>query len=181
MDQTGQTLATKGNFQNLVSLAGALADMRATIRGGRQDRVRVKNTPFLQYYPPYSGTAADDVFFNSPKLLVPANKNRISLIISQVMLRGVGASGHYALYSFGYPQFIPGAFNQWGLVIPGFLLNTTLFPTQAGNGSIAIDDIWVTLVKGAVRGPALVTAGYVIAYEGTLAIEGGNNQLGRAA
>jgi hypothetical protein len=80
--------------------------------------------------------------YGTPQLLVPANINRLGITIVQ----GIPPPNGYAEYSYGYPVPIPDEFGviHYGIPITG---QSFYFQGQSRspiNGTISIDDIWVT-------------------------------------
>lgn len=139
----------------------------------------VKNTPFLISWPIYTGTAAD-TFLQSPQILVPANENRVSLNVFQIAVEPNPVPTFAASYSWGYPALAPkvGVGRAFGPLVPGYCL----LPTRAihhlgplGNGTISEDALWVTLDKIIAGGVTGYSPGFVLAYEGVLAIESERN------
>lgn len=140
----------------------------------------VKNTPFLIAWPVYTGTSAD-TFLNSPRILVPANKNRVSLSVFQIAVEPNPVPTFASSFSWGYPALAPkvGVGRAYGPLIPGYCV----LPTRAiyhlgplGNGTISEDALWVTLDKVIAGGITGYSPGFVLAYEGVLAVESERNQ-----
>jgi len=164
------------NFPARVRFGQIIELMRRRLVIGRQVNAPVKNTPFVFIYPPYTGTAAD-TWFNSPRILVPANKNRIGLVIGQTSLDTYTHPSWLAFYSFGYPAMTApaGPGKSYGLVIPGWCLTAGAINVQhlgpLGNGTISEDAVWITVTEFSTLGPPTNTPGYIVAYEQSLAIE----------
>lgn len=146
-------------MQGLNTATKQMRKLAAQTKGGLA--VPVKNTPYL--------INIAKIAIGIPTILVPANQNRVSLNISQLTQQ----NGYYAFYSFGYPVVTEFAFgNVGGIIIPGVLFSAfgTFIPSPPGNGTISEDDLYVTVVG---RNPN--PSGFVIAYEGVLAIESERN------
>ena len=197
MDQFAQQVKSLG-LQRQKSFADAIAAMRQRAAGNPQLGAKVKNTPFLVQYP---GVAAASLlplpdFFNSPQILVPANPNRIGLVLGCLFQQPtlLTVPQFEAFYSFGYPSITapldvvggpPPVGQSWGFPVPGVtvldLLEVSVSTGPLGNGTISTDAVWVTLspAKAYLVLNLDVQPGYIIGYEQSLAIEA--DQRRRAA
>ena len=164
-----------------VALGRALQETRKEVARftSRAISAPVKNTPFLISWPVYTGTAAD-TFLNSPRILVPANKNRVSLSVFQIAVEPNPVPTFAASYSWGYPAVAPvvGVGRAFGTLVPGYCV----LPAFAihhlgplGNGTISEDALWITLDKVIAGGLTGYLPGFVLAYEGVLAVESERN------
>jgi hypothetical protein len=171
------------NPKQEIQLGLALARMRQHNIGAKNVTVAVKQVPFLWWLPPL--TSPTDPIFNAPRILVPANVNRVAFSISVITLNPNVSI--IAYYSFGYPAiqtaFVPplmAGSKTFGFPIPGGSLvpGTGATPNTPQNGNIATDPIYVTLTAVAHNAvpPASSFSGYVLAYEGTLALESERNR-----
>lgn len=90
---------------------------------------------------------------NTPYLLIPANPNRMSFNVI-----GSGADASFAFVSYNYP-LKSSAGNYMGFPVS----NSQNF--SEGNGTVSIDDIYITAIDEGLAGSSF------LAYEGVLAIE----------
>ena len=163
----------------MIPLGVALNEARQSAFRRKNFHAPVRNTPYVIKYPVLTGTPTDFDFVENPKLLVPANQNRVSLVVTQLMSEP--KANYAAFYSFGYPAVAPRAGLAGrlfgGVVVPGYCISPAVVIVHfgpPGNGTISEDDLYVTLCRA---GPnqAGYSPGQVTAYEGVLAVESERN------
>jgi hypothetical protein len=179
-DEQQQQNWGRGPTESLVAAIAKVRNFADRLALSNRMSAPVTNTPYIISWPIYTGTAAD-TFLNAPQILVPANKNRISLIVQQVAVEPNPVPTFAASYSWGYPAVAPvvGAGRAFGPLVPGYCL----LPTRAihhlgplGNGTISEDALWITLDKIITGGLTGYSPGFVLAYEGALALEAPRNR-----
>lgn len=197
MDQLSLQV-TNLHLERQKSFAAAIAALRRNARGDPRIGAKVKNTPFVATFPKILAANLLPLpsSFNNPQVLVPANKNRIGLVLAGVFQQPVFAPAlqFEAFYSFGYPAATspiivaggpPPIGQAWGLPLPGVtfldLFNVAVSEGPLGNGTISTDAIWVTLSPAIayIAAGLDIMPGFIIAYEQSLALEADN--MGRAA
>lgn len=139
-------------------------------RGNVNTGTRVRNVPYAKNL-----NFPNDL--NTPKILIPANPNRISYVLP-IPIPSVNSSPIFnlnflAYFSFGYPLKNTGPWagnpglpiNQYGVIYPFFN-----YVQDVGVGTISIDDIYVTIASVPTPTVTAFDVGF-LGYEGTLAVE----------
>lgn len=188
------TLTKNLNLNSQQGFAAAITAMRQSAVNNPRMGARLKSVAYIFTLPLIPKTELDPLppIFNSPKILVPANPNRIGVVLGGVFQQAIAPPDYAFLpyYSYGYPAAqAPITVNggppprgaTYGLPVPGVVLLTLagsgISSGPLGNGTTSTDDIWVTLSPAKSYndfvGVEDIMPGFIIAYEQTLAIEAG--------
>lgn len=145
-------------------LQGKPVEFSQVIRSlrAKEQPPRLRNTPYIVSFDMLPGGA------NDTRLLVPANPDRMGITFGLSTLKTADLDTLF--FSYGYPikfTLVPGV-SSFGIPFLGGMALGIDSVFAPGNGSVSIDDIYVTCV-GDNTHPLTV-----ICYESVLAIEGKN-------